>query len=121
MCGGLVSVLARGHNMHQASLCSSFVACQLGKADQLGAQERANEDAAIKIRRGLSVYRRDVLAIVVEAFSLAHGALVIDLPYSLYEKVIEGYFPNSYSFFLSLLRFVPGLEADLFRPPMLKG
>jgi hypothetical protein len=73
----------------QARLGSSFVADQLGKADQSFIQEGSNKEATFQKRARFPTYRPDVLAEMGEGFSLTNRTLVINLPDSTNEVGVE--------------------------------
>src|SRR5438270_4706277 len=52
--------------------------------------------------------------------ALPHWNLVIDLPNSVYESVVERHFADHNALLFRLLGLVAGLKTDLMRPPMIK-
>src|ERR1700733_1368889 len=51
---------------------------------------------------------------------LPNRNFVVDLPNSVNERIIKGYFSDHDPFFSRLLGLVTGLEANLLRPPVIK-
>src|ERR1700693_4388719 len=96
-------MLDHGHDIHLPCLRSGFVADQLDETYQRVAKIRADEDAAIETCRFLLTHRIDVLLVMAEWPYLTDRTLVVDLPDSLHECVIERNFPQGHSLFLGFL------------------
>src|SRR5437773_6597072 len=106
--------------MHQARLRSSFIACQLGKTNQTVTEKRPDEDATIEERPRVLTNCLDLHSIVVKAFSLADGALVVNLTDSVNEGVVETHLTDHHSVLLCFPDLVPHLELDRFCKPFVK-
>src|SRR5580700_1417241 len=119
--GRLIPMLDHGHDVHQAGLRSSFVTDHFDEANDLVTEKRRDKDAAVEVGGFFAAHRFEIFPVVAERPSLADRALVVYLPYSLNERVIEGNLPNDDSLLLGLLGLIPGLEAELLVPPVVEG
>src|SRR6516164_8596791 len=86
---GLVPVLDQRNDVHQSRLGSSFIAYQLDETNEFFTEERPNKEAAVQECPSLLPHPLDVFSVVGKRLSSADRALVVDLPDSLNQGVIE--------------------------------
>src|SRR5258706_9690040 len=116
--GSLIPMPDHGDNVHQSRLRPGLIAHQFDKTNQLLFEKCANEYATLGESSLLRAHLLDVHPKMSEWPSLADGTLVVNLRDSAHECVIERYLSDRHTLLTRLLRFIPGLEAELVRPPI---
>src|ERR1700678_3495833 len=106
--------------MHHASLGPGIICSQLDEAYQLLLKVRADKNARIRERRTHLANGIERLTVVWEAPPLPYRAFIVDFPDAVGECVIKLHLTNDHALLAGLFRFVPGLEADCFRPPIVE-
>src|SRR5579872_1720215 len=94
---------------------------QFGKANEFFLEIRADENAAVKMRRFRFVHRLEILTIVRKMPTLADRGFIIDFPDTFDESIIKRHLPNFYTLLFRLSHPAARRETYLLFKPMIKS